>query len=78
MTLKEDREYLTCEYCGTNHFPDPNADGVRVLEEPSDESCPVCAIPLIHAALGGERILYCTRCRGMLIPMDSFGLCASL
>ena len=72
MHLEADRQYLRCEYCGTMHFPDPNADGVRVLEEPSDRSCPVCAVPLTHAAVGDQRILYCGRCRGMLIPMDIF------
>jgi Zn-finger nucleic acid-binding protein len=72
MHVEADREYLKCEYCGTMHFPDANAEGVRVLEEPSDRSCPVCAIPLIHAAVGGQRILYCTKCHGMLIPMDNF------
>jgi Zn-finger nucleic acid-binding protein len=72
MRLEEDRQFLTCEYCGNVHFPDPNSEGVRVLEVPSELACPVCAIPLVHAAAGGERILYCGRCRGMLISMDRF------
>jgi Zn-finger nucleic acid-binding protein len=45
---------------------------VRVLGEDTEEACPVCAIPLMHAIFGRERIRYCTRCRGMLIPMETF------
>ena len=73
MQLEEDREFLTCPYCGNAHYPDVNTEGVRVLELPSELSCPVCAnLPLVHAAAGGERILYCGHCRGMLISMDRF------
>ena len=32
----------------------------------------VCSVPLVHAALRGQRLLYCSRCRGMLISMDAF------
>ena len=35
MRLKDDADYLLCEYCATPHFPDPNADGVRVLGVPA-------------------------------------------
>jgi Zn-finger nucleic acid-binding protein len=47
---------------------------VRVLDDPAEESCPVCAIPLQHAILARERIRYCTRCRGMLIQIETFGV----
>jgi Zn-finger nucleic acid-binding protein len=43
-----------------------------VLGEAASVSCPVCAIPLIHAALSGHRILYCGRCRGTLVQMEIF------
>lgn len=72
MRLEADKEYLICDYCGNLHFPDPNAEGVRVLEEPSNLACPKCAVLLVHASVGGQRILYCNRCRGMLIGMDVF------
>jgi Zn-finger nucleic acid-binding protein len=72
MTLKEGQEFLTCPYCGTMHFPDPNSDGVRVLEVPSALNCPICAVPLVNAAVSGQRMLYCTRCHGMLFSMDVF------
>jgi Zn-finger nucleic acid-binding protein len=72
MRLESDKECLTCDYCGNVHFPEKNDDGVRVLGEPAAERCPACAIPLMLAGLNGQRLLYCNRCRGMLIGMDVF------
>jgi Zn-finger nucleic acid-binding protein len=72
MRLDTDREFFQCEYCRSFYFPEPNADGVRVLEEPAKLACPVCAVPLVHAAVADRRILYCTKCRGMLISMNLF------
>jgi Zn-finger nucleic acid-binding protein len=72
MRLESDKECLTCDYCGNVHFPEKNDDGVRVLGELATERCPVCAIPLMLAGLNGQRLLYCNRCRGMLIGMDVF------
>jgi Zn-finger nucleic acid-binding protein len=72
MRLKDDADYLICDYCETPHFPDPNSDGVRVLGVPAAIFCPVCAVALIHASVARERIFYCERCRGMLIAMDKF------
>jgi Zn-finger nucleic acid-binding protein len=72
MRLEADKEYLVCDYCSGIHYPELNAEGIRVLGEPSPLSCPVCAIPLVHAAAGGQRLLYCTRCHGTLISMGIF------
>jgi Zn-finger nucleic acid-binding protein len=72
MRLEEDKEYLSCDYCKNIFFPEKNDDGVRVLVEPSPLPCPVCAVPLVHAAIEGWRMLYCTRCRGLLVNMDIF------
>jgi Zn-finger nucleic acid-binding protein len=72
MRLKEDADYLLCDYCETPHFPDPNSDGVRVLGVAAEISCPICGIPLTHASVAKERIFYCERCRGMLISMGVF------
>ncbi len=72
MRLEKDREYFTCDYCKSLHFPAPNADGIRVLGEPSELECPLCWVPLVHAAAGGQRVLYCERCRGLLAAMDVF------
>src|SRR6185437_5144341 len=70
MRLKDDTDCLTCDYCGNIVVPEPNADGVRVLDVPAAESCPVCSVALVHAAIAGHRIRYCTKCHGMLIDMD--------
>jgi Zn-finger nucleic acid-binding protein len=72
MRLDADKDYLICDYCGNIHFPDCNSDGVKVLGELSALACPLCTIALVHAATGGHRLLYCTRCRGMLISMGVF------
>lgn len=72
MHLKADEDSFTCDYCHSVYVPDKNADGVRVLGESSDEPCPNCNVPLTQAALAKTRILYCTKCRGMLIPMQVF------
>ena len=63
---------LVCEYCHSIYFPQKNDDGVVVAGESKDEPCPVCAIALMQAELEHTEIRYCTRCRGMLIPMQSF------
>jgi Zn-finger nucleic acid-binding protein len=72
MRLEPDQESLVCDYCHTVHFPETNAEGVRVLTEPSPLHCPVCAVPLVHAAIARQRMLYCDQCRGMLIGMGTF------
>lgn len=70
MHLKPNMDCLKCDYCQSVYFPEKDDNGVRVLGEPSDQACPVCNIPLMHSAIAKIRILYCTRCRGMLIPMQ--------
>jgi Zn-finger nucleic acid-binding protein len=72
MRLEEDKDYLNCDYCRSMYFPEANDDGVRVLGEPAYELCPVCEIPLVHAAVGGQRILHCGRCRGILLAVPVF------
>ncbi len=72
MSLKEEAEFFSCEYCGNLVFPDLNADGVRVLELKAAESCSICAVSLVHAAVASHRIRYCERCRGMLLGMEVF------
>jgi len=74
MSLRDGRECLTCDYCKSVYFPEKNDDGIRVLGELSELSCPVCAVPLAKALLDAHPILYCTRCRGSLIPAPVFVL----
>ena len=70
MHLKPDMDCLKCDYCQSVYFPEKDDDGVRALGETADENCPVCSVPLMHAALAKIRILYCTKCRGMLVRME--------
>lgn len=72
MRLHDGRECMTCDYCKSVYFPEKNEDGVRMLGEASELSCPVCAVPLGRGLLGAHEILYCTRCRGSLIPAQVF------
>ena len=72
MRLAPDDDFLNCDYCHTTYYPEKTGEGVRVLGEADKLGCPVCAVPLVHAALDGHRLLYCERCRGMLISMDIF------
>jgi Zn-finger nucleic acid-binding protein len=74
MRLRDGRDCLTCDYCQSITFPEKNEDGVRVLDDPSELSCPVCAVPLKHAINQAHQILYCTHCRGSLIPATVFVL----
>jgi Zn-finger nucleic acid-binding protein len=72
MRLAVDDDCWRCDYCKSVFFPEKNDEGVSVLGVASDMACPICAIPLQDAALAKLRILYCTRCRGMLVSMDVF------
>jgi LSD1 subclass zinc finger protein len=72
LRLPEGRDSLQCDYCGAVHLPEANEDGVRLLGEESSAQCPVRKIPLVHAAMQHQRFLYCTRCKGELIPMPVF------
>lgn len=72
LRLEGDQEGLACDYCKSIYYPEKNEEGVRVLGEAAKEACPICAIPLMHAIVTRQRIRYCTRCHGVLIPMDSF------
>jgi Zn-finger nucleic acid-binding protein len=72
LALRDGDDFLTCEYCGGTVYPEKTEEGVRVLSGASEFACPVCNVPLAHAALDGHRIYYCGHCRGMLISMDAF------
>ena len=69
MRLKTDMQSFKCEYCQSVYFPEKNDDGVRVLDKPSGQDCPVCKLPLVHAVLAKNPIIYCTTCKGTLILM---------
>ena len=72
LHLQDGRDSCTCEYCRAVYLPEKNEDGIRVFDQASDLLCPVCAVPLIHASMERQRIFYCARCRGTLVPMAVF------
>jgi Zn-finger nucleic acid-binding protein len=72
MHLAAGSDYMQCEFCKNIHIADPDDEGVRVTEEESALSCPICNLPLKNATLMGIRLQSCTKCRGMLIPMGTF------
>jgi Zn-finger nucleic acid-binding protein len=72
LRFEQGRRCLVCDFCKTEHIVEPDAEGVRVLGEKAAQLCPVCGIPLVQAAVEDVRLLYCERCRGMLIPMGAF------
>jgi Zn-finger nucleic acid-binding protein len=71
--MHADGDCLKCAYCQNIYFPEKDDSGVRVLGEASELGCPVCKVPLVQATIAGSDLLYCTRCRGMLIAMGVFG-----
>ena len=64
---------LVCDFCHNVVVPDTNDDGVIVLDEAPGQSCPICSnLPLMQATLAKLPLLYCSKCRGMLVSMEEF------
>jgi Zn-finger nucleic acid-binding protein len=72
MQLKVGTDGYKCDYCQSVYVPEKDADGVQVLGEPTAEICGLCNGPLVEGVLAKIRILYCTKCHGMLVPMATF------
>jgi len=71
MRADRDRGVFVCDYCESQATPPVDDDGVLVLG-PAKEKCPICAAALSKGSLESFSLLYCERCRGMLIDMDDF------
>lgn len=75
-----DRDYLYCDYCATFYFPEPNRDGVKILEDagdiaqPGKVDCPVCKDRLLQASVDQYPVLYCQKCQGVLTQRLAFTL----
>lgn len=67
MRLAPDRDY-----CTTFHFPNADDEGVRVLDEQTQRSCPCCKQSLKVAVVGREKVLHCANCRGLLVDRKAF------
>ncbi len=75
MKFLDGRGYFVCQYCTTFQFPQSagaSPDGVQLLGEDSDLSCPVCRVRLVGGSIDGLRVLYCEDCRGVLASNDTF------
>jgi Zn-finger nucleic acid-binding protein len=72
MKLILEQRQFACEYCTTIYFPEEDNEGVRMLDEESQSICPVCRIPLFYGYVDWTQILYCRKCRGMLIDQETF------
>jgi hypothetical protein len=67
MKVEEEKEFFHCEYCGSYHIPNPNKDGIALLDGISTYHCPSCNKTLVTAAFEGIHIFSCPNCRGNLI-----------
>lgn len=70
LNVLENQSLFHCEYCGGYDFPDPNLDGVALLDQTSAYLCPMCRKPLVSAAVSEVRIFSCPNCRGNLIDQS--------
>jgi Zn-finger nucleic acid-binding protein len=61
-----------CDYCKSVYVPGKDDEGVSLLGEGPGDECPICAIALEKASIAKTPILYCGKCRGMLISMEIF------
>jgi Zn-finger nucleic acid-binding protein len=62
--------YFTGGLPGSYDFPNPNLDGVALLDDPSPYPCPACNKPLVSAIVNEVQILSCPKCRGNLIDQS--------
>jgi Zn-finger nucleic acid-binding protein len=67
LKVEENQNIFRCDYCGSYDFPNPNLDGIALLDEISPYACPICSKPLVAATIENVRIFSCPICRGNLI-----------
>jgi Zn-finger nucleic acid-binding protein len=74
MELIESRGYFRCAHCGSFRFPHTvETDGIRIVGHlPDGPKCPVCASTMAHALLDEHPIDFCAKCRGVLVPRETF------
>jgi len=70
--LDRDRNVFICDYCRSEFIPPMGENGVQILGE-TKFRCATCNSLLSEGQLEFHPLLYCTVCRGMLIPMEEFG-----
>jgi Zn-finger nucleic acid-binding protein len=73
MALMLTRPCWQCAHCSTMVCPEPAPDGIRVLPQSSDHSCPVCRHALTRAAMDDrEPIEICQTCKGIFMARRAF------
>ena len=70
LSVEEGQDFFHCQYCGSYDFPNPNQDGVGLLDELSTYTCPLCQETLVSAIVQNVHIHSCPNCRGNLIPQS--------
>jgi Zn-finger nucleic acid-binding protein len=70
LSVEAGQDFFHCQYCGSYDFPDPNQDGVALLDELSPYVCPLCEQALVAAVIQNIQILSCPHCRGNLIAQS--------
>jgi Zn-finger nucleic acid-binding protein len=70
LSVEENQDFFHCQYCGSYEFPNPDQDGVALLDEISSYVCPLCEQPLVSAVVHNVHILSCPHCRGNLIQQS--------
>ena len=68
----EHMDYFHCEYCDSLSFPENDLNAVRITGQPTQFYCPICMIHLNEAPIVENDMLYCGKCRGILINVLSF------
>lgn len=70
MSVEEGQAFFHCQYCGGYDFPEPNQDGVALLDGTSSFVCPICEGTLVSAVIKDIQIFSCPQCRGNLIQQS--------
>jgi Zn-finger nucleic acid-binding protein len=66
------RSHFRCDYCKSLHFPEPEGEGVILLDKDHPLACPCCDRSLAAAVLDGDTVGHCQDCRGILLSSDHF------
>lgn len=72
LTAVRSGAHFVCDFCGSFVLPNKTEDGVVVVGGPGQRACPVCAQPLLQAAVERLPVEHCDRCGGVLCDRRTF------
>jgi Zn-finger nucleic acid-binding protein len=72
MRLDRKIHCFKCEFCATEYTPEPDVDGVQILNDSTAYRCPICQDTLAEGVLVGVGVLHCRACGGVLVQMNEF------